>query len=84
MHGECVDYAKESVSLKLILIVDILLTYPKLVILPGASVYHVPHCPSFKKGKKNNKKKHRTIHTEMSAKASGLKPCKRCLANKHS
>jgi len=82
LHGEYVNYAKESVSLKLILIVDILLTYPKFVSLPRASVYHVPHCPSFKKAKKNNKKKHRTIHTEMSAKASGLMPCKRCLNDK--
>lgn len=79
LHGVYLNYDKESVSLKLILIIDILITYPKFVSLPHAKVYHVPCCPSYQRASKNNKKKHRMIHTKISASANGLKPCGRCL-----
>ena len=79
LHGVYVNYDKESVSLKLILIIDMLITYPKFVSLPNARVYHMPHCPCYKNALKNNKKKHRIIYTKMSVSSSGLVPCKRCL-----
>ena len=79
LHGVSLSYAKEAVSLKLILIIDMLITYPKFVSLPHAKVYHMPHCPNYQNASKNNKKKHRMIHTKLSASTNGLKPCKRCL-----
>ncbi|MBN2456066.1 MAG: hypothetical protein JXB29_05955 [Sedimentisphaerales bacterium] len=81
LHGVYVNYNKESVSLKLMLIIDILITYPKFVSLPHAKVYHMPHCPHYQRASKNKKKKYRMIHTRLSASNGGLKPCKRCLKN---
>lgn len=75
LHGADTSYGKESISLKTILVLDILTRKFEFVAFDNSNLYHRPNCSLVK-----HRKEKRTFYTyEFQAEMEGKTSCKSCI-----